>query len=322
MPEKFFGLPFTYVVERQYVPKPVEAWESWLNDPAPCFLIQPESPTARAVWVVLEALEPSIGVEYQRLVRLRDVTERMSIYQDMRRFHTVVAHKLRTPMSMLMMSMSIIKNQLEVLSPGEIKTMLGSAIKGTDRLAEEVRSILTYIDAPLALNLGTPMVLQGLPDMVKSVCANLNLTDIVFSLPTNLYALTIAMTPDALEMILHELFENARKFHPTHEPQIEISIGQAESGFIQMRISDNGLTLSVEQLKWAWLPYFQGEKDFTGEIPGLGLGFPMVATLVWKAGGTINLRNRQGGPGAIIDMRIPLESTIRKMVRSAAPYGS
>ena len=322
MPEDFFGLPFVNVVERQYVPKPVEAWESWLEDPVPCFLIQPESPTARAVWVVLEALEPPAGVEYMRLARLRDVTERMSIYQDMRRFHTVVAHKLRTPMSMLMMSVTLLKNQLEKLSPDEIKKMLGTAIKGTDRLAEEVRTILTYIDAPLALNLGAPMLLKNLPDMIRDICANLQLEDIVFSFPDNLISTSVAITFDALEMVFHELLENARKFHPAHNPRIEISVGQTDDEFIRIRLADNGLTLSIEQLQWAWLPYFQGEKDFTGELPGLGLGFPMVATLIWKSGGAINLRNRSDGPGVIVDLKIPLESTMRKVERSAAPYGS
>jgi two-component system, cell cycle response regulator len=229
---------------------------------------------------------------------------------------------LRTPMSMLMMSMSILKSQLDVLSPEEIKKMLESAIKGTDRLAEEIRSILTYIDAPLALNLGTPMSLKEFPEMVKTTCQVLNISRVTYSLPDNLQPVILAMTPFAMEMILHELFENSRKFHPAHEPQIEVSVGQTEPDFIHMRLSDNGLTLSVEQLQWAWLPYFQGEKDFTGELPGLGLGFPMVATLVWKAGGAINLRNRLDGPGVVVDIRIPLESTMRKMERSAAPYGS
>ncbi len=322
MPEDFIGLPFINVVERQYLPKPEEAWNNWLEDPAPCFLVQPESPTARAVWVVLEALEPSDGIEYHRLVRLRDVTERMSIYQDMRRFHTVIAHKLRTPMSMLIMSIGIIKNQLNLLKPDEIKTMLGSAIKGTDRLAEEVRHILTYIDAPLALNLGQPISLDQLPVILKSTCDILSINDVNFSLPQSLYLTKIAMTPDALEMIFHELLDNSRKFHPLHAPQIDISVAELEQGFIQIIIADNGLTLSVEQLQWAWLPYFQGEKDFTGELPGLGLGFPMVATLVWKAGGTIVLRNRSDGPGVIVNIKIPLESTIRKMERVATPFGN
>ena len=322
MPEDFFGLPFVNVVERHYFPKPAETWENWMEDPAPCFLVQPESPTARAVWVVLEALEPSFGIDYQRLVRLRDVTERMSIYQDMRRFHTIVAHKLRTPMSMLMMSISIIKKQLDYLSPEELRNMLASSIKGTDRLAEEVRSILTFIDAPLALNLGTAMELKELPEMINSICIMFKVENYSLYLPESLNDCKVAITPDAMEMVMHELFENSQKFHPTHKPNLEISVGLPESGFIQIRVSDDGITLSLEQLQWAWLPYFQGEKDFTGELPGLGLGFPMVATMIWKAGGSINLRNRNDRPGVIIDMRIPLESTMRKIERSAAPYGN
>jgi len=46
----------------------------------------------------------------------------------------------------------------------------------------------------------------------------------------------------------------------------------------------------------------------------------MVATLVWKAGGDLWLRNRPDGPGVIIELKIPLESTARKFERSAAPY--
>jgi K+-sensing histidine kinase KdpD len=221
-----------------------------------------------------------------------------------------------------MMSVSILKKQMEQLPPEEIKKMLGTAIKGTDRLADEVRTILTYIDAPLALNLGVPMLLENLSDMINNIDQTLHIENTIFSLPEDLKSVKIAITPDALEMILLELLENARKFHPARKPQTEISVSQAGPDFIQVRVTDNGLTLSVEQLQWAWLPYFQGEKDFTGEIPGLGLGFPMVATLIWKSGGAITLRNRTDGPGVIVDLKIPLESTMRKMERSAAPFGS
>jgi two-component system cell cycle response regulator len=85
-------------------------------------------------------------------------------------------------------------------------------------------------------------------------------------------------------------------------------------------VADNGQTLSTEQLAWVWLPYVQGEKDFTGELPGMGLGFPMVATLVWKAGGDLHLRNRHDGPGVIVELKIPLESSARRFERPAAPY--
>jgi DNA-binding response OmpR family regulator/anti-sigma regulatory factor (Ser/Thr protein kinase) len=321
LPEDSSGLPFGRVVERLYIAEPEEVWKNWIDEPEPFFLLQPESPTARAVWLVVEALDSPFGVDQHRIVRLRDVTERMSIYHDMRRFHTVVAHKLRTPMSIMVSNLSIIKNKLDMLTPDEVKEFARTAVGGAERLANEIRKILTYIDAPLALNLGEPMALIALPEMVQGICETMSLKDVSVSMPDYLRETLIALTPDAMEMVLQELLENARKFHPKHAPRVEISVGQTDPGFLRMRITDDGVTLSIEQLKWAWLPYVQGEKEFTGELPGLGIGFPMVATLIWKAGGDVHLRNRPDGPGVIVDLTIPFVSTMRQLEYSAAPYG-
>ncbi|MGB7875817.1 MAG: ATP-binding protein, partial [Anaerolineales bacterium] len=320
LPEDYLGLPFKHIVEFRFVPQPQEAWENWSNEPVPCYLVQPESPTARTAWVLVNALDTLLGAEHHRVVRLKDVTERMSIYQDMRRFHTVVAHKLRTPLSMLVSSMSLLKSRLDQLSGDEVKELVRSSVKGVDRLTSQVQQILTYIDAPLALNIGEAVSLEKIPEMVRTISEPLKLSNIVIFLPEHLASKVIALTYDALESILYELLLNARKFHPEKNPTVEVSVGQTEEGFIQIRIVDDGQTLSTEQLSWAWLPYMQGEKDFTGELSGMGLGFPMVATLIWKAGGDLHLRNRPDGTGVIVEMKIPLESTSRNIERPAAPY--
>ncbi len=321
LPDDPAGLPFVQVVERLYVPEPESVWTHWLDDPEPCFLVQPESPTARAAWLVLEALDAPLGVEHHRMVRLRDVTERMSIYHDMRRFHTVVSHKLRTPMSVMYTNLNLIANRLEQLSPDEVKRFAAEAASNAFRLASEIRDILAYIDAPLSLNFGDPLPLRDLPAMVQSVADSLKLDQVRLTLPAALGDQVIALTPYAMEMLLHELLENAQKFHPQRAPQVDISVAQADAGYIQLRLVDDGVHLSPEQLRWAWLPYVQGEKDFTGELPGMGLGFPMAATLVWQAGGDLRLRNRPDAPGVIVDMRIPLEGTARQVQRSAVRFG-
>jgi two-component system cell cycle response regulator len=141
-------------------------------------------------------------------------------------------------------------------------------------------------------------------------------------LPEHLTSTVVALTYDALEIILYELLANARKFHPEKNPAVEVSIEQVDEDYMRIRVMDDGQTLSAEQLSWAWLPYVQGEKEFTGELPGMGLGFPMVATLVWKAGRDLWLRNRPDGPGVIVELKIPLESTTRKFERPAKPYQS
>jgi len=264
--EDFTGLSFGSAVERIYLPEPASVWANWLMEPEPCFLVQPETPTARAAWIVIEALEMDLGTDYQRVVRLRDVTERMSIFQDMRRFHTVVAHKLRTPMSIMVSNLNIIKNKLDMMSPEEIVEYTRGAVGGAERLANEIRKILTYIDAPLALNLGEPARLNILPEILAETSKLLGLEQVILSFPEHLRENLIALTPDALEMILHELLENARKFHPTHAPTIEVSVSQTTPGLINIRVADNGINLTVEQLRWAWLPYVQGEKDFIPKL--------------------------------------------------------
>ena len=269
---------------------------------------------------MVDALDTIFGVEHYRVVRLKDVTERMSINQDMRHFHTVVAHKLRTPVSTLVSSMALIKSRFDQLSVEEVKELVQDSIKGVDRLATQIQEILTYIDAPLALNIGEPVALVKMPEMVRTICKPLRLTNIVVVLPPTLATKTIALTYDALESIMYELLANARNFHPKKDPTVEISVRELKDGFIQIRVADDGQNLSAEQLSWAWLPYVQGEKDFTGELPGMGLGFPMVATLVWKVGGDLWLRNRIDGPGVMVELKIPLENTARQITRPAEPY--
>jgi two-component system, cell cycle response regulator len=55
-----------------------------------------------------------------------------------------------------------------------------------------------------------------------------------------------------------------------------------------------------------WSPYYQGEKYFTGETAGMGLGLPTVASIVWAVGGTCRLYNRNGELGVVVELIVPV----------------
>ncbi len=114
------------------------------------------------------------------------------------------------------------------------------------------------------------------------------------------------LTPQALDTSLWELLENALKFHPTRQPHVEVDVQCEQGDIVRLCIRDDGVTLSAEQLRIAWTPYIQGEKYFTGEAPGMGLGLSLVATLVWQAGGEVDLNNREDGRGVAVVLRLPL----------------
>jgi len=119
----------------------------------------------------------------------------------------------------------------------------------------------------------------------------------------------LKLSQRAVESIFWELLENAKKFHPNKSPVVEVTVAVEPADSLSLRIIDDGITLSPGQISKLWSPYYQGEKYFTGEIPGMGLGLPMVAALVWEVGGTCQLRNRDDGPGVIVELVIPFTST-------------
>ena len=87
---------------------------------------------------------------------------------------------------------------------------------------------------------------------------------------------------------------------------MEIVVAPSSDGAVSVKIADDGLNLSPEQLAQVWTPYYQGEKYFTGQVAGTGLGLPLVASLVWEVGGTCRLYNREEGPGVVVELIRPV----------------
>jgi two-component system cell cycle response regulator len=97
-----------------------------------------------------------------------------------------------------------------------------------------------------------------------------------------------------------------QQFHPPHTPTVQVVVSRSNVATVNLRVGDDGLTLSPEQLAWAWSPYYQGEKYFTGQATGMGLGLSMVATMVWGAGGASRIYNRGDGPGVAVELDLPI----------------
>jgi len=122
-----------------------------------------------------------------------------------------------------------------------------------------------------------------------------------------------------IEIILTELFSNSKKFHPTGTPTIEVDI-EIKPDNLCLQIRDDGIQLSPEQLVNIWTSYYQGEKYFTGEVKGMGLGLSMVGTLIWEVGGTCQAYNRIDAKGIVIKLTLPLEKHFSKDKHAGLSY--
>lgn len=270
------------------------------------YLVQPESATARAFWLRLEKLPSPLGVENQCLLRVNDVTNDMSAYQDTRKIHLLVAHKLRTPSALIYSSMNLLNMKMDVLPQEDMKSMIKCSWQNAERLIREVHDILQYVDAPITLSEGGHFSLSEMHEMISAAAEVLELSNVSILIPDPLKEYKLNISATAMEMIIYEILENSKKFHPGNTPQVQLHIELRDENNIQLRFLDDGQVMTAEQITRAKMPYSQGEKWFTGEVPGMGLGIPLVSTLIWQVGGRVRITNRDDQVGVCVSLILPI----------------
>ncbi len=76
---------------------------------------------------------------------------------------------------------------------------------------------------------------------------------------------------------------------------------------VRIQVRDDGKSLTPVQLARVWTPYYKGEQPDGDSASGSGLGLAVVASLLWQVGGACRMRNREPGPGIIVQLDILVE---------------
>jgi CheY-like chemotaxis protein len=332
---------FLQTAKQIYRCEPESDWRNWpasavyalpeapalnVESPPAFYLIRPESSFASAAWLQVHVLRQPDNVSATLLVRLRNVTTQMVNRRDMFTFHSLVMHKLNTPLHLLLASIEMLAGEFATGRSTNMRDLWEMTVNGANRLREVVNDILGFLSLPSLSDFSEHMTLKRLPNLVTQITNNLKMSavEVKLSAPANT---RILWSERVMEIVVMELLENSRKFHPTQSPNvlIEAMLHKAKAGEfsskvgdnrrarqIALRISDNGKTLTPEQLRQAWAPYYQAERYFTGEVPGMGLGLALVASLVWEANGDCRIYNRSDGVGIVVELILPVLDTGRE----------
>jgi DNA-binding response OmpR family regulator/anti-sigma regulatory factor (Ser/Thr protein kinase) len=319
----FLGLPptetdtcpgrFWDLVSRQYRAEPADAWRGWpdaaaLHPDEARYLVRPETSTSRAFWLRVTVLDQAKAPEAARLISLHDVTDEMIANRERQTFQTIMMHKVRTPLTAVRAGAELL-DRLSISDPAGRET-IEAIQQGVERLVKAVNDVIRYIKtSPRAAEHGT-CPLGDMEGLVARLARETGLTEFDLTISQELLDQAAGLSRTAMEWILGELLENSVKFHPRAAPQVDISLRPAPPTSFRLRVQDDGLTLSPEQIARAWTPYYQGERYLTGNVAGMGLGLPTVASLVWEVGGQCRLWNREDGAGVIVELELPLSSQV------------
>ena len=287
--------------------EPAELWTQWPKRPltGEAYLVRPETPTAPAFWLSASEQRTTHGEATQILLKLVDVTDSITNATDMRSFRTVMAHKLRTPMNAIVGMLALLQELPDRETLGSVRDLIADAHGGALRLNAAVTDVLGYIEGISTRTTPDGIPAAALSAIAETACAMAGAPSVAVEIDESALPYLLPLSPHALEQVLFELVENGRKFSPHETPAITISLAADKTALI-LAVADDGQTLAPQQVRWAMTPYLQGEKHFTGETPGMGLGLSLVSALVWRSGGSVNLHNRHDAPGVVVDLRFPL----------------
>jgi len=304
---------FMDLVTQQYRCEPQAAWAPWPKKmfvnraPAPLYLVRPETPVAKAFWLQVEMLDIAAGLDTEagRIICLKDITEKTTLQGELNRFHAVVAHKLRTPLVPMYTGLTFLAEHAATMSQDDMLMFIKNAAEGAEHLYNEIEHIVRYMGAPLIASSDVAYSLADFKALIDRISNDLLLPEVALSGLETVQDVRVLLSTWSLEAILWEVLENAKKFHPRTMPMVAIDVVRTGAQQVRIRVQDDGLTLSPEQLVHMWMPYYQGDKFATGQVSGMGLGLSMVATHVWSVGGSCHSFNREDGPGIVIELMLP-----------------
>jgi CheY-like chemotaxis protein len=300
--------PFPALAARRYTLVPPEAWATWPADPPDHqarFLVHPQSRAGPETWLRVELL-PAPDGDAARVLSLRDVTEQISTQREVWTFQAMISHKLRTPLVSILGGLSLLNGSAGSMDRESIGRIAAVALDGARRLRSEIEDLLHYLRPPADPHgLDSPTVAE-LAATALQLTVDLKLADVDVRADRELAGRKLTIGRHSLEVALREVLENSVKFHPDRAPNVAVELLSGGPGELLVRVADDGPGLSAEALVRAWHPYYQGERSFTGQVEGMGLGLPLVARIVHAVGGSYAIANRPDAPGAVVTLTLPL----------------
>jgi PAS domain S-box-containing protein len=224
------------------------------------------------------------------VTRLRDA-DRMKDH-----FVSVVSHELRTPLTSMRGSLGLLAGGVAGDLPEEAKSLVDIALQNSDRLWRLVNDLLDIekMSAGHVTFRVAPVDWRALlREAVDSSRGLMQQFDVVFELepPPELF---VQGDPDRLSQVLANLILNAAKFSPPGGT-VTVSAERLAGAVVRTRIRDRGSGIPVAFRSRIFQPFSQAESGDSRTISGTGLGLAISREIVTRLGGTIGFDDAPGG---------------------------
>lgn len=218
-----------------------------------------------------------------------------------------MSHELRSPMNAIIGSVTLALKQEDVESS---KKYLETAQRSSKNLLGIINDILdlSKIEAGKLVVEKIPFnIYQATQDVINALSLQLNKDKQTLIFENNFdKQLKVAGDPLRYMQILTNLVSNAIKFTPAGKVTVNILHDSAKETF-QITVSDEGIGMSAEELKFLFRQYHQTETGIARKYGGTGLGLAITKQLVELMHGSINVTSEEGrGSDFKVMLKLPV----------------
>ena len=225
-----------------------------------------------------------------------------------RNFISLVSHKLRTPLAVALGYLGILLGD-ESLNAGQ-KNALSKINKVEEELRVLVEKLIAFslVQSPENIILDKSALTPA--DIVDAALKSLNSLlenpAVHVSCEREKAAALPKITGDEvlLRGVVANLVENAIKFNRGKRKEVSITLAVQDS-LLKLSVRDNGPGIPSEEHPKLFRKFYQIDDDFTGQIPGFGLGLAFVKNVAAAHGGSSGL-NSTPGSGSEFYVLLPL----------------
>ena len=220
-------------------------------------------------------------------------------------FLAMLGHELRNPMA-------AIRNALWVLD--EVGSQDEAEVRQREIILRQTRHLVRMVDDLLDVSRVTrgKISLQRRPvdlrDVVERCLSELGMRSLArgndLDLNVDARAALVMGDPVRLEQVVCNLIQNAIKYTP-RGGRLWISVDTEDAQAV-FRVRDTGVGLSPEMLQTIFAPFSQVESSRQHSEGGLGLGLPLVRSLVEMHGGRVEAHSDGPGRGSRFVIWLPL----------------
>lgn len=211
-------------------------------------------------------------------------------------FISVVAHQLRTPLSGIKWTLSMLINGDMGALNNDQKTFLMKSYESNTRMITLVNDML------VADGIQTGRVHYGFKHIdiinlmdnvlfdVSSQASKRNISIIYKNKFENLPQAYV--DPETMRAVLQNLLENAIKY-TIEGGRIEVDV-KKDLSYLVVSIADNGIGIPEDQIKDVFAKFFRARNAIKKETDGSGLGLYIAKTIIEKSGGKIWFESIEG----------------------------